>query len=101
MIKLYNGNQWLLKEVKHVTGLRKNLISTRYLGNEGCVSTFIDETWKVTKWALVVAKGVKVGTLYLWKGNVDSSISLASTGINTSSWYHRFGTMSEKGMHIL
>jgi hypothetical protein len=27
-IKQRNGNQWLLKEVKHVLDLRKNLIST-------------------------------------------------------------------------
>ena len=26
-IKLENGNQWLLKYVKHVVGLKKNLIS--------------------------------------------------------------------------
>ena len=65
LIKLENGNQWFLKEVKHVPSLRKNLISTGQLGSEGCVSTFIDKTWKVTKGALVVAKGEKVGTLYL------------------------------------
>ena len=28
LIKLENGNQWLLKDVKHVVGLKKNLIST-------------------------------------------------------------------------
>jgi hypothetical protein len=27
-IKLMNGNQWLLKEVRHVPDLRRNLIST-------------------------------------------------------------------------
>lgn len=27
MIKLENGNKWLLKEVKHVPGIRNNLIS--------------------------------------------------------------------------
>ena len=79
LIKLENGNQWLLKEVKHVPGLRKNLISTGWLGSEGCVSTFTDKTRKVTKGALVVVKGEKVGALYLCKGNIDSSIALAST----------------------
>ena len=71
LIKLENGNQWLLKEVKHVPGLRKNLISSGQLGSEGCVSTFTDKSWKVTKGALVVVKGEKVGTLYLCKGNND------------------------------
>ena len=101
LIKLENGNKWLLKEVKHVLGMRKNLISTGYLGSEGFVSTFTDKTWKVTKGALVVAKGEKVGTLYLCKGNIDSSISLASTGIYTTLWHHRLGNMSQKWMQIL
>ena len=99
LIKLENGNQWLLKDVKHVVGLKKNLISTGQL--EGCVTTFTDTTWKVTKGAMVVAKGDKVGTLYLCKGTTDSSIDLASARTDTALWHHRLGHMSEKGTQIL
>jgi hypothetical protein len=74
-----NGNQWLLKEVRHVPDLRKNIISTGKLESEGCISLFIDKLWKVTNRSLVIEKGEKVGTLYLCIGNIDSSISLAST----------------------
>jgi hypothetical protein len=28
-IKKKNGNQWLLKEARHITNLRRNMISTR------------------------------------------------------------------------
>jgi hypothetical protein len=100
-IKQRNGNQWLLKEVRHVLDLRKNLISTRQLASEGCISIFTDKTWKVIKGSLVIAKGEKVGTLYLCAGNTDSSISLASTRVDTTLWHHRLGHMSEKGMQIL
>jgi hypothetical protein len=100
-IKQRNGNQWLLKEVRHVPDLRKNLISTRQLASEGCMSIFTDKTWKVIKGSLVIAKGEKVGTMYLCTGNTDSSISLASTGVDTTLWHHRLGHMSEKGMQIL
>jgi hypothetical protein len=48
-IKQRNGNQWLLKEVRHVPNLRKNIISTGKLESEGCISIFIDKVWKVTK----------------------------------------------------
>jgi hypothetical protein len=96
-IKQSNGNQWLLK-VKHVLDLRKNLISTRKLASEGCISIFIDKVWKVTKGSLVIVKGEKVGTLYLCTGNTNSSIYLASIGVDTSLWHHRLGHMSEKGM---
>ena len=40
VVKQQNGNQWLLKEVRHVPDLKKNLISTGQLGSEGCVTTF-------------------------------------------------------------
>jgi hypothetical protein len=49
----------------------------------------------------VIEKGEKVGTLYLCNGNTDSSICLASTGVDIALWNHRQGHMSEKGMKIL
>jgi hypothetical protein len=67
-IKQRNGNQWLLKEVRHVPDIRKILISTGQLGSEGCISIFTDKTWKIIKGSLVIAKGEKVGTLYLCVG---------------------------------
>jgi hypothetical protein len=76
MINLENGNQCLLNDVKHVVGLKNNLISIGLL--EGCVTTFTNKTWKVTKGAMVVEKGDKVGTLYVWKGNNASSSYLSS-----------------------
>jgi hypothetical protein len=50
---------------------------------------------------LVIAKGEKVGTLYLCIGNVDSSISLYFTRVDMEFWHHRLGHMSEKGMQII
>ena len=101
-IKQHNGNQWLLKEVRHVPDLKKNLISIGQLGGEACVTTiFTDKTWKVTKGALVIAKGEKVGTLYLCNGISHFFNTLTSTGEDTILWHHRFGHMSEKGMKIL
>jgi hypothetical protein len=100
-IKQKNGNQWLLKEVRHVPDLRKNLISTGQLTSEGCVSIFTDNAWMVTKGSLVIEKGEKLGTLDLCIGNSDYSISLASTGVDTTFWHHSLGHMSEKGMQIL
>jgi hypothetical protein len=100
-IKQKNGNCWFLKEVRHVPYLRKNIISKEHLEIEGCISIFTYKAWKVTKGSLVIAKGEKVGTLYLCTSNIDSSISLASTGMDTSLWNHRLGHMSEKGMQIL
>jgi hypothetical protein len=37
----------------------------------------------------VIEKEEKVGTLYLCTGNTDSSISLASIGVDTTLSHHR------------
>jgi hypothetical protein len=82
-VKKRNGNQWLLKEVRHIPYLRKNLISIGKLASEVCISIFTDNLCKVTKVSLEIEKGEKVGTLYLCTSNTNSSISLASTGVDT------------------
>jgi hypothetical protein len=97
-IKQGNGNQWLLKEVRHALDLRKNLISIGNLAREVCISIFTDKVCKVTKGSLVIAKGEKVGTLYICVCNIDSSISLASTRLDTTLWNNSLGHMREKGM---
>jgi hypothetical protein len=91
----------LLKEVRHVPDLRKIIISTDQLASEGCISIFTDKVWKVTKGSLVIAKGEKVGALYLCTGNTNSYISLDSTGVDTTLWNHRLGHMSEMGIQML
>jgi len=86
---------------KHVPDLKKNLISIVQLGGEGCVTTFTDKSWNVTKGALVIAKGKKVDTLYLCNSISNYVNALTYTGVDTPLWHHRLGHMSEKGMHIL
>ena len=50
---------------------------------------------------MVILKGDWVCTSYLCPHNTDHSISLASTGTDTTLWHHKLGHMSEKGMQIL
>ena len=39
-IKLNNGIEWLLKDVRHIPAMKINLISTGQLGDISCLSTF-------------------------------------------------------------
>ena len=78
--------------------MKRNLISTRQLGDNDCLSTFGETWWKITKGSLVIEKGYRVGTLYLCPHNTDYSISVASIEIGAALWHHRLGHMSEKGM---
>ena len=63
--------------------------------------TFGETWWKVTKGSMVIAKGDRIGTLYLCPHNADYSISVDFTEIGVALWHHRLGHMSEKGMQIL
>jgi hypothetical protein len=44
--------------------------------NQSSNNTFTNNSWKVIKVSLIIAKGEKVGTLYLCTHNVESSIVL-------------------------
>eukprot|EP00253_Pinus_taeda_P013261 PITA_13261 len=61
----------------------------------------LDKAWKVTKGALVIEKGKKVGTLYLCNGISNSINDLTSKGADAPLWNHRLRHMSEKRMKIL
>ena len=78
-IKLNNENDWLLKDVRHIPAMKINLISTGQLGDSGCLSTFGETWWKITKGSMVIAKGDRICNLYLFPHNIDYSISIAST----------------------
>ena len=67
LIKL-NGSDWELKDVKHVPGLRKNLISVGQLAQEVYTIIFQGDNWKISKGAMTVAYAKKNGTLYLTVG---------------------------------
>ena len=55
-IKLNNGNEWILKHVRHIPAMKNNMISTGLLGDSGCLSMFGKMWWKITKGALVISK---------------------------------------------
>ena len=99
--KLNNGNEWLLKYVRHIPTMKRNLISIGKLGDGGCLPMFGKTWWKITKGSLVITKGYMIGTLYLFPHNIDYSIFVDSIEIGAVLWHHRISHMSEKGMQIL
>ena len=50
--------------MRHVPDLRMNLILGIALGQDGYENYFANKKWRLTKGALVIAKGVARGTLY-------------------------------------
>ncbi|KAH9308636.1 hypothetical protein KI387_036547, partial [Taxus chinensis] len=58
------------------------------------------ESWKVTKGALVVARGKKVGTLYLTTDSTNDC-NLVASNADTTLWNYRLSHMSHNGMNII
>ncbi|KAK2974536.1 hypothetical protein RJ640_007380 [Escallonia rubra] len=67
-IKLYNGGTLVLKDVRHIPELQKNLIAVSGLDREGYIMAFGEKQWKVIKGSMVVTRGERVGTLYTLLG---------------------------------
>ena len=99
-MKLPNHTTWKLQGVRHVPGLRRNLISVGQLDGEGYCTTFSGHEWKITKGALIIARGKKTGTLYV-TSNLENIVTVADADGKSNLWHQRLGHMSEKGMKTL
>jgi len=99
-IKTAQGMLWKLQNVRHVPGLKKNLISMGQIDGEGYTTVFGDGSWKITKGNLVVARGSKNGTLYATSIQKDI-VAAVDSDRDSILWHRRLGHMSEKGMKLL
>ena len=86
--------------MRHVPGLMSNLISMGQLYNEGHNVVFYNGGWKVTKGAMVIARGKKTGTLYV-NSNCRIIITIADNSMTSDLWHYRLGHMSAKGIRML
>ncbi|KAK3029811.1 hypothetical protein RJ639_038253 [Escallonia herrerae] len=88
-IKLSNGGTLVLKDVRHIPELQKNLISVSGLDREGYFVAFGEKQWKVTKGSMVVARGERVGTLYILSDDVSRKTWIYAIR-QKSDVYHTF-----------
>ena len=100
ILKLPNQTTWKLQGVRHVPSLRRNLTSVGQLNGEGYCTTFSGHEWKITKGALVIARGKKTGTLYV-TSNLENIVTVADADGKSNLWHQRLGHMSEKWMKTL
>ncbi|RDX84970.1 hypothetical protein CR513_33901, partial [Mucuna pruriens] len=101
VIQTETGCQLTLKEVRHVPDIRLNLISVNALDEQGYNSHFGSKKWKLTKGAMIVAKGDLCCSLYKTRAKSCSSSLNAAVGSLSSLWHKRLGHMSEKGLQHL
>ncbi|XP_052200838.1 uncharacterized mitochondrial protein AtMg00300-like [Diospyros lotus] len=106
-LKLHDGTICTIREVQHVEGLRKNLLSLGQLDELDCRIVVEKGIMKVIRGALVLLKEEKVtARLYMLKGEtlLEGEASVASSNPSEKStivWHQKLGHMSEQGMKIL
>lgn len=103
-IKMFDGINKILTDVRHVLELRKNLISLGVLDTNGYKTFIQGGVMKVYKGILLVMKAKKVGNLFQLEGRTESVHALTISENDSNSihlWHQRLGHMSERGLKIL
>ncbi|KAE8696710.1 Tyrosine decarboxylase 1 [Hibiscus syriacus] len=104
-LKMYDGTIKVVRDVRHVKSLKKNLLSYGLLDNNESKIETRKGIMKVFRGALVVLKGEKIAAnLYMLKGEtlVEAEVSVAScSSDSTMLWHQKLGHMSEQGMKVL
>ncbi|KZV54610.1 hypothetical protein F511_28981 [Dorcoceras hygrometricum] len=78
--------------------LRLNLLSGVALDKQGYTNHFSNGTWKMSKAALLVARGHICGTLYKTHAKIcTDTLNVAEKEGSKTLWHQRLGHMSEKG----
>ena len=89
-----------LRNVRHVSKLKRNLISVGQLEDGEMKTTFDGDVCKITKGTMVMAHDKKKGTLYMTSG-FGTSISVTSPELDAGVWHQRLGHISEKRMEFM
>ena len=82
-IKMFDGTIHTIQKVRHVNGLKKNLVSLGQIDSHGCKSHVENEIIKIVKGALVLMKVKKIGVnLFMLKGEIllEADACVASNG---------------------
>eukprot|EP00253_Pinus_taeda_P035675 PITA_35675 len=112
-LKLQGGRVRTLPSVLHIPVLAKNLISVSKLDDAGVKTIFKKDTCKMVWGALVLVRGVRIGTLYKLQGRIvidgynsfvvfeSGAENLVVSGEKTMLWHQRLIHIGEKGLRIL
>ena len=95
------GNKLVFKDVRHVSDIRLNLISTSRL-DEGFTNSFGESKGKLTKSSLVVERGKKQNSLYAMEAKLHKGeINAVQQDVSIKLWHRRLGHISEEGLQLL
>jgi len=95
-LKMHDGTIRKIQGMRHVKGLKKNLLYVGQLGDLGCKIHTKSEILKVVKGNFVVMKAEKItSNLYILKKDIlqeaDASIAAASHEVTRMMWHRKLG----------
>jgi GAG-pre-integrase domain len=98
-VRTRDGLVRTLSDVRHVLGMKRNLISLSALEDKGCSFSGKDGVLKVFHRQLVVLKGIRKGNLYILEGDtIVGHAAVAETTNDMKLWHMRLGHMSDWGL---
>lgn len=109
-MKLQCGSVRTLPGVLHILALARNLISISKLNNARVKILFEKDTCKMVRVALVLMRGVRIGTLYKLQGSTivdecnnyvvhkSGAKNIVVSGEKTMLWHQRLEHIGEKGL---
>ena len=100
LLSIEGGAQFLLQDVRHVPKLKRILIFVSQLYAQGFL-TLLTDTWKITKGSMIIAKGNKVGNLYVVETNDEVGAAMTIADSNAALWHQRLGHMRKKGLEVM
>nr|GEX49786.1 retrovirus-related Pol polyprotein from transposon TNT 1-94 [Tanacetum cinerariifolium] len=117
MVKMHDGTVRIIQDVRHMEGLKKNLLSLGQLDDLGCKVEIENKIIKIIKGALVLMRGEKVAAkLYQLNGEImeEAEASVASHSLShrvAITWHQKLGhikqhrlklkTLNSKSVYVL
>lgn len=99
-MRMHDGVDRVIKDVRFVPELKRNLISMGTLESSGCTFKSENGTMTVTRGSLVIMKGTRMSSLYVLpaKTVVGGTTNVHKKQDTSSLWHMRLGHLSEQGL---
>jgi len=102
--KMHDGATRILRDVRLVPKLSRNLISLGVLDDLGYTNNIKNSTMKICKGSLVAIKGQKISGLYhMICETLTGQVAMATSpeDQNAKLWHNRLGHISARGLQIM
>ena len=100
-LKMFDGREFLLRDVRFVPELKRNLISITMFDSLGYCTRIEHGVCKISHGALITVKGYRMNGLYILDGSIvigNASVANVASHNNSELWHLRLGHVSERGL---